>query len=147
MRARYVHTNLIARDWRALVAFYVDVFGCAIVPPERDYRSDALDSGTGLHHAHLTGVHVKLPGSDATLEIYQYDALEPRPSPATNRAGFGHIAFEVDDVHAAQQEVLARGGHPVGEIVTLTTQTGAQVTWCYVFDPEDNVIELQSWTQ
>ncbi len=34
---------------------------------------------------------------------------------------------------------------PIGEIVTLTTATGARVTWCYVTDPEGNIIELQSW--
>jgi len=26
--ARYVHTNLVALDWRRLAAFYVEVFGC-----------------------------------------------------------------------------------------------------------------------
>ena len=46
---------------------------------------------------------------------------------------------------AARKEVLAAGGESVGEIVTLTTTTGARVTWCYVTDPEGNMIELQSW--
>jgi len=31
--ARYVHTNLVARDWRKLAAFYQDLFGCAPLPP------------------------------------------------------------------------------------------------------------------
>jgi predicted enzyme related to lactoylglutathione lyase len=30
--ARYVHTNLIARDWRALAGFYQRVFGCSFCP-------------------------------------------------------------------------------------------------------------------
>jgi DNA-binding winged helix-turn-helix (wHTH) protein len=30
---------------------------------------------------------------------------------------------------------------------TLTTATGAKVTWVYVTDPEGNVIELQSWSK
>jgi catechol-2,3-dioxygenase len=29
--------------------------------------------------------------------------------------------------------------------VTLTTAAGTKVTWCYVTDPEGNIIELQSW--
>ena len=33
----------------------------------------------------------------------------------------------------------------IGEVVTLQTATGARVTWCYVTDPEDNMIELQAW--
>ena len=45
---RYVHTNLIARDWRALAKFYTGLFGCELVPPERDYSGAALEAGTGL---------------------------------------------------------------------------------------------------
>jgi GNAT superfamily N-acetyltransferase len=33
----------------------------------------------------------------------------------------------------------------MGEIVTLTTATGAKVTWWYATDPERNMIELQTW--
>jgi hypothetical protein len=38
-------------------------------------------------------------------------------------------------------------GLAVGEIVTVTTANGTQITWCYVTDPEGNIIELQatSW--
>ena len=149
MNARYVHTNLIARDWRALADFYIRVFGCAIVPPERDYRDADLDAVTGLSNAHLTGAHLRLPGwgdNGPTLELFHFDALLERPGSGINRPGFGHIAFEVDDVRAAQAAVLAHGGGAIGEIVTLTTQTGARVTTCYVADPEGNAIELQRWT-
>lgn len=149
MHARYVHTNLIAADWAQLAAFYTTVFGCTLVPPERDYRGPELDAGTGLQGAHMRGAHLRLPGYGAdgpTLEIYQYDALESRPATAVNRPGFGHIAFEVDDVQSARAEVLAHGGQAVGEVVTLTTADGRHVTWCYLTDPEGNVIELQSWS-
>jgi catechol 2,3-dioxygenase-like lactoylglutathione lyase family enzyme len=149
LNARYVHTNIIAADWRSLADFYVRLFGCELIPPERDYRGPALDAGTGLNGAHLTGAHLRLPGAGPdgpTLEIYQYDHLLDRPATVVNRPGFGHLAFEVDDVAAARAEVLAAGGQPVGEIVTLQTATGARVTWCYVTDPEGNMIELQSWS-
>lgn len=148
MRARYVHTNLIARDWRKLAKFYTDVFGCSFVPPERDYQSEELDAGTGLNNAHVTGVHLRLPGYEdngPTLEIYNYDQLENGQAPAVNRPGFGHIAFEVDDVQEARKILETNGGGVIGEIVTLTTKTGSKVTWCYMTDPEGNIIELQSW--
>jgi catechol 2,3-dioxygenase-like lactoylglutathione lyase family enzyme len=147
--ASYVHTNLIAEDWRLLARFYQDVFGCLPVPPERDFRGGELDAGTGLVGAHLTGVHLRLPGFSGaapTLEIFHYDGLEARSATAVNRPGFGHIAFAVEDVPAARHAVLQAGGHPVGAIVTLQTGDGRQVTWCYVTDPEGNVIELQSWS-
>jgi predicted enzyme related to lactoylglutathione lyase len=150
MQAKYVHTNLIAEDWQRLAKFYTEVFGCSFVPPERDYKGADLDAATGLTSAHLTGVHLRLPGygdNGPTIEIYNYDQLELHPGTAVNRPGFGHVAFEVDDVRKARQEVEAYGGGAVGETVTMTTKIGTKVTWCYMTDPEGNIIELQSWSK
>jgi glyoxylase I family protein len=146
--ARYAHTNLIARDWRALAHFYENVFGCTPVPPERHFAGAALEAGTGIAGAALEGAHLRLPGlgpQGPTLEIFEYRDVAPGPTPAVNRPGFAHIAFAVADVESAQQAVLAAGGRAVGEIVALTLTSGASVTWCYVTDPEGNIIELQAW--
>jgi predicted enzyme related to lactoylglutathione lyase len=148
--AKYGHTNLIAKDWRSLARFYQDLFGCTPVPPERDFKGHDLERGTGIPGAELRGVHLRLPGHGAegpTLEIFNYNVLEEKPDVAVNRPGFGHIAFVVDDVPEARAAVLAAGGRPVGEVVTLTTAAGTRVTWVYVTDPEGNVLELQSWSK
>jgi glyoxylase I family protein len=148
--ARYVHTNLIARDWRSLAAFYQSTLGCVPVPPERDYSGPIFEAGTGVKGARLTGIHLRLPGAapdGPTLEIFNYSQLADGPAPAVNRPGFGHIAFAVDSVDDARAQVLAAGGRPVGDVVTLTTATGSRVTWCYVTDPEGNIVELQHWSE
>ena len=147
--ARYGHTNLIARDWRRVAAFYEKLFGCQVVLPERDYAGPTLEAGTGVSGSTVRGVHLRLPGygpTGPTLEIYTYSIEEDGPLPAVNRPGFAHIAFQVDSVEEARREVLAAGGSAVGEVVTLTTATGARVIWCYVTDPEGNIVELQSWS-
>ncbi len=147
--ARYAHTNLIARDWRALAAFYERLFGCVPVPPERHYAGPALEAGTGVPGSTLDGVHLRLPGhgpDGPTLEVYGYSVTAAGPAPAVNRPGFAHLAFEVDSVEEARSEVLAAGGRALGEVVTLTTASGRRVTWCYVSDPEGNALELQSWS-
>ncbi len=146
---RYVHTNLIANDYKALSRFYREVFGCTFVPPERDFKGKDLEAGTGIPGAELRGVHLRLPGfgdGGPTLEIFNYNILNDRQRGAVNRPGYGHIAFSVPDVGKGRDDVLAAGGKAVGEIVSLQVQTGARVTWCYVTDPEGNVIELQSWS-
>lgn len=146
--ARYVHTNLVARDWRSLAAFYARVFGCVPVPPERHFSGPSLEAGTGVPGASLDGAHLRLPGwGDAgpTLEIFTYSPGAEAGPAGVSRPGFGHIAFEVPSVREARAEVVREGGRPVGDVVTLSTADQRQVTWCYVTDPEGNVIELQSW--
>jgi predicted enzyme related to lactoylglutathione lyase len=94
-------------------------------------------------------MHLRLPGygeNGPTLEIFQYSPAETPLAPQVNRPGFGHLAFSVDDVTAAREEVVSWGGKPVGEVVTVQIATGAKVTWCYVTDPEGNILELQSWS-
>lgn len=147
--ARFGHVNLIARDWRALAAFYTELFGCVLVPPERDYSGPDLESGTGIAGAALRGAHLRLPGhgpDGPTLEIYQFSSMPDGLPPTVNRPGFQHIAFAVPSVAEARTAVLAAGGRPIGEVVTLQTADGRFVTWTYVTDPEDNIVELQSWS-
>ena len=147
--ARFGHVNVTGRDWRRLAAFYRDVFGCTDVPPERDFRGPDLDAGTRLHDAHLTGTHLRLPGygdGGPTLEVYQYDELQAHAGSAVDRPGWGHVAFQVPDVAAALEAVVAAGGGRLGEIVTLQTADGRRVTWCYTTDPEGNIVELQAWS-
>ena len=150
INAKYVHTNLIADNWRALANFYQDVFDCTPVPPERDLQGELLEAGTGIPDVHLRGIHLRLPGYadfGPTLEVFSYTPQEAHLKMAVNRPGFAHIAFQVEDVASARAAVLAAGGKPVGEVVTLIIATGAKVTWCYLTDPEGNLIELQSWTK
>lgn len=147
--ARFGHVNVTSSDWRRLATFYADVFGCEFVPPERDIRSADLDAATGLQDAHLTGAHLRLPGlgdSGPTIEIFSYDTLDPSPGTQVARAGWGHIAFQVPDVPAAVEAVLAAGGGRVGEIITTKTADGRRVTWGYTTDPDGNIVELQAWS-
>lgn len=147
--ARFAHTNLIAKDWRLLARFYEQVFGCRRVPPSRSLKGAWLELATGVQDACLEGVHLQLPGFSTqgpTLEIFQYGTLAERPPTATNRPGYGHIAFQVDDVEAALAEVLTAGGEQVGERVSVPIAGTGTVTFVYATDPEGNIIELQNWS-
>jgi predicted enzyme related to lactoylglutathione lyase len=78
MPTKYAHANLVAKDWRRLAAFYREVFGCVPVPPERDLSGDWLDKLTGIRGAHISGIHLRLPGfgnDGPTLEIFQYGSM------------------------------------------------------------------------
>lgn len=148
MRARYAHTNVIARDWQALARFYEQVFGCVRVPPERDLAGAWLARGTGVADAHLVGVHLRLPGhgpDGPTLEIFSYASSVEQTDPVANRHGLAHLAFGVDDVAAAVAEVVAHGGF-AGEVVSEHVPGVGRLEFAYVRDPERNLIELQRWS-
>ena len=148
IRAKYVHTNLIARDWKRLVQFYSDVFGCIPKGPERDMSGAWLDQVTSIPNAHLRGVHLRLPGyghDGPTLEIFSYSELIEGNVSAANQCGFAHIAFAVDDVNQALQALIAGGGGAVGEIATTKVDGVGVLRVVYARDPEGNVVELQKW--
>lgn len=148
MKAKYVHTNLIAEDWERLAIFYEEVFGCVRIPPARDYRGEKLDAATSLRGAALKGMHLRLPGygeEGPTMEIFEYEDATSREAPAINRPGFAHIAFAVDDVAFARDECLAAGGSEYGELTIFETADGRRVEMIYLKDPEGNIVELQRW--
>ena len=149
IRSKYVHTNLIARDWKRLVRFYFEVFGCEPEGPERDMSGAWLDELTSLRDAHFTGVHLRLPGygdDGPTLEIFSYDRLIESELPEANRCGFGHVAFAVDDVDEALEAVIAAGGGAVGNIETTKAEGVGTLRVVYSRDPEGNIVELQKWS-
>jgi predicted enzyme related to lactoylglutathione lyase len=150
IQAKFVHTNIIAQDWRRLADFYQQVLGCTPMPPERNLSGRWLEDGTGVSGAEIRGIHLRLPGfgeQGPTLEIFQYNHQQERPATAINRPGFAHIAFAVDDVEAARDAVLAAGGGTVGEVVAVDVPGAGTVTFVYLTDPEGNIIELQHWSR
>jgi catechol 2,3-dioxygenase-like lactoylglutathione lyase family enzyme/uncharacterized damage-inducible protein DinB len=143
---RYAHTNLVARDWRALGRFYEQALGCTPIGQERDLSGEWLERGTGVPGARVTGAHYRMPGGGAagpTLEIFQYHPPEEAAPPPANRVGFGHIAFAVQDVGAARDAVIGAGGQAVGTIESVAVDGAGRIMWTYVRDPEGNLIELQ----
>jgi predicted enzyme related to lactoylglutathione lyase len=147
---RYTHTNVIARDWRALAGFYIDVFGCEPVGPERDLEGAWVDALTGLLGAHVKGAHLRLPGhgpDGPTLEVFAYGPAAPGEVGPVNRPGFAHIAFHVDDVAETLASVTAHGGSALGEVVQRDYPELGRLTAVYARDPEGNILELQNWAR
>jgi len=149
IKAKYVHTNIVAQDWKRLAHFYEQVFGCTLVPPERKLSGRWLEEGTGIPDAQIRGVHLRFPGhgnDGPTLEIFQYNHQEDRLDTAINRPGFAHIAFAVDDIETARDTVIEAGGKIIGKTVSLEVSGAGKVTFVYLTDPEENIIVLQYWS-
>jgi catechol 2,3-dioxygenase-like lactoylglutathione lyase family enzyme len=120
MKLKFTHTNIVAKDWKKLARFYIDVFGCEPVYPECDLKGDWLDNVTKIKGVHIEGQHLRLPGytNGPTLEIFQYHRqIKSDRLSEINRPGFAHIAFSVDDVRLFYQKLLEHGGSKLGELV------------------------------
>ncbi len=145
---KYVHTNVISEDWEKLARFYEEVFGCIRILPERDMSGTWIEDGTGVPGAHVRGAHLRLPGYDdsgPTLEIFQYNLGIHGKDRKINEIGFTHIAFLVEDVGRALDQVLSHGGSQLGKMVTKEIENVGFLTFVYARDPDGNIVELQSW--
>ena len=66
-------------------------------------------------------------------------------TPAINRLGFAHIAFEVDDVEEALAALKEAGGGTLGKLIRSEVPGAGLLTVIYCTDPEGNIVELQKW--
>ena len=147
MLIKYSHTNLIAKNWRKLARFYEKVFECIPVLPERDLSGEWIEGATSVEQAHITGMHMRLPGfgdKGPTLEIFSYNTMPDHAEMGANSPGFTHIAFAVDDVPAKAAEIFAWGDKPIGDLVVRDIPGLGRITFQYVADPEGNILEIQN---
>jgi predicted enzyme related to lactoylglutathione lyase len=148
MSIKYVHTNIVSSNWKSLADFYIKVFDCIPILPERNLSGSWLEKGTGVKQASLSGIHLGLPGygmNGPTLEIFQYSQMVEKGNSVANSKGFGHIAFHVDVVSYMVKKVINNGGELVGELITTEIKEKGTLTFAYLRDPEENIIEVQNW--
>jgi predicted enzyme related to lactoylglutathione lyase len=147
-KIKFVHTNIISEDWKKLAQFYIDVFGCVPLYPERDLHGDWIDKMTGITNVKIKGIHLKLPGykNGPTLEIFGYKEISQKPdAPLINNQGFGHIAFHVSNVEETINKLISRGGVKYGGLIEKDIEGLGVIKAIYARDPEGNIIEIQNW--
>jgi catechol 2,3-dioxygenase-like lactoylglutathione lyase family enzyme len=145
-----VHTNIVARNWEKLAQFYIDVFNCEPIYPERNMSGEWIDRITMIREVHIEGIHLRLPGYEngPTLEIFGYADNDARDyEKLINHYGFAHIAFHVDDVDVVLDRFLEYGGTKYGQLVEKEMKGLGILTIIYAKDPEGNIVEIQNWKQ
>jgi catechol 2,3-dioxygenase-like lactoylglutathione lyase family enzyme len=145
---KFVHTNLVARNWEKLAQFYIDVFDCKPIYPERDMSGEWIDRITGIKNVHIKGIHLTLPGYEdgPTLEVFEYEQKSTAgDEQVINKPGFAHIAFHVDNVDEVLEKFLFYGGSKYGQLVEKEMEGLGILTVVYARDPEGNIVEIQNW--
>lgn len=137
---KYLHTNIVAKDWKKLSAFYQKVFGCKPLDPPRNYPGGWIEEVVGVEGAHVEGEHIELPGygeDGPTLEIFSYSTPAEQGPLNVYDYGFAHICFEVDDVAEVLKKIMDEGGS-----VQSTFSNPMEQRCVYAKDPEGNIIEI-----
>lgn len=150
MPIKYVHTNIIAKDWRALSDFYINVFDCVPLTPERNLSGKWLDDLTKIKNCKIKGIHLAFPGytEGPTLEIFSYEPENAyAPIRCLNSIGLAHTAFHVDNVKYILDKLINNGGKTHGELVCNDYGELGVLTVAYASDPEGNFIEIQNWNK
>lgn len=150
MSIKYVHTNIIAKNWRKLSDFYINVFDCIPLLPERNLSGEWLDNLTKIKNCKIKGIHLALPGyiDGPTLEIFSYEPENAyNPARHLNSIGLAHTAFHVDNIKNTLDKLTNNGGKIHGELVSNDYGELGILTVAYAADPEGNFIEIQHWTK
>jgi glyoxylase I family protein len=118
------HIAIIASDYELSKAFYLDVFGATL---EAEYYRAERDSWMGK--LAINGHYL--------LELFSFPNSPKRVSGPESH-GLRHLAFEVDDVPATRDELLAKG-IPCEE---LRTDPNTHKAMFFFADPDGLPLEI-----
>ncbi len=122
MTYRFHHIHLICRDLETMIDFFSDVLGAKLVERRKFGAAD--------------GATLNLPGVDINLRVARADEeIRDHLSPCTY--GYDHIGLEVDDIHAACDDLTRRGYQ-----FFLSPTDAAGLTIAFFKGPENITIEL-----
>lgn len=130
------------------VKFYVDGLGLLL------RHSQTQDNAytrrlIGYSDARIRMAQLVIPGVDHgisghIIELVEYESpqADADNSPETYNHRVAHVAFAVDDIHAAHERVIAAGGTPVSEPVAIEEGINRGGWALYVRDPDGFTVEL-----
>jgi lactoylglutathione lyase len=134
------HTGFSVIDLDRSIEFYT-ALGCEVLW-QRDIDDEYFRTIVGLPDTVVRAAHLRIPGSDHVIELFQY---QPHMDPAElvpNEPGHSHIAFIVDDLPAAYEELVGRGVRFKSEPVMITAGVNAGGYGVYMLDPNGITLEL-----
>ncbi len=137
------HVGITVSDLERGIDFYHGVLGLGFVNEPSPVFDDAgLGPAVGVPGAALRQVSLAL--GDVTLELLEYVRPEsPVDAPLPQNAlGAQHVAFLVEDIHAAKAELEAKGVEFFSDVNVVDEGVLAGWRWVYFSDPDGNALEL-----
>ncbi len=130
MIGRLNHVAIAVPDLGAAAALYRQTLGAEVGPPQ-----DLADHGVTVVFVTLPNTKVELLAPFGPTSPIQ-GFLDKNPS-----GGIHHLCFEVPDIHAARDRLVAEGARPLGQI--KTGAHGKPVLFLHPKDFTGTLIELE----
>jgi glyoxylase I family protein len=121
---RVHHIAVIATDYERSKAFYLDVLGCTLLTEVYRAERDSWMGDLALNGEYL-------------IELFSFPSPPPRPT-RPEATGLRHLAFEVDSVAEAREELLGKG--VACEELRVDPHTGKAMM--FFADPDGLPLEL-----
>jgi catechol 2,3-dioxygenase-like lactoylglutathione lyase family enzyme len=136
------HVGFTVSDIERSIEFYRDGLGMTLYRRQQG-TAPYLATITGFEGVRLEVALLKAPDGSGMLELLQYVSHPAPPTErATNRPGNAHLCFKVSDIHAACEELRARGIHLISDPAKITAGVHAGGYGVYLRDPDGFTIEL-----
>ncbi len=137
---RFDHVGITVADLDTAQAFFVKL-GLEVVGSRMFVEGEFLDTVIGIPDSRTEIVMLRAPDGGTTLELSSFvrpDHLPGSPAAMANELGIRNVAFEVDDLRAAVDELAADGYGLVGDIGQYEN------AWlmAYVRGPEGIIVSL-----
>jgi lactoylglutathione lyase len=137
------HTSFTVSDLERSLGFWRDLLGCEVLATQ-EKEGGYLAAIVGDPRAHVRMAHLRVPGSEHVIELFEYvapdgDRMEVLPW----NVGASHICFVVADLPAAYEELRAKGVDSfVSPPVEVDTGVNAGGYGLYLRDPDGVIVEL-----
>lgn len=136
------HVGLTVTDLERSIAFYTEVFECDVVM-RQEKQGGYLAEIVGYPDADVKMAHLRLPGSESRLELFEYRS--PRSAPRVlepRNVGNAHICFVVPDMDALYARLVERRVDTFSPPVQVDTGANKGGVSLYVRDPDGITVEV-----
>lgn len=135
-----VHTGFSVLEMDPSIEFYT-LLGCSVIW-RRETTEQYFRDIVGIPDAVVQAAHLRVPGSEHVIELFEYAPQNERADLVPNTPGHTHLCFRVDDLPAAYEELLAAGVRFLSAPVEITAGVNKGGYGLYMFDPSGNQLEL-----